>query len=1170
MPEVTWRADRGPAPKARTGAAHTPTRARGPRALLSLALALCLAAAGFAAAPAGAVAPAPHWSVQLIPRSSHFSPEHHEDEVDILITNTGGAPSSPAEPLVIHEAFSAGVRGRFEVEDWSSREELSCPEAPGGYTCETSESIPVGGTIEGRLGIAEVPASGVVVNTLTVTGAGAPPASATLEIPISSEPVPFALEPGGFQFTATDAAGESETQAAAHPFEQSTTFELMSNPNEPSGENNHRPAKNPRTVAVTLPNGFLGNPLSAPRCSAAALADSEQGPANEALDPCPAGSAVGSVIFTDGQAETPRGTVVHRGYGYPTPVYNVVPEAGHAAEFGFTVQHQYPVVFYADLVKTAAGYRLRVSEPALPVLNINGATVTLFGRQGGPGSSAALLTNPSACQTGPLDAHLEIDSWEEPHSWLEADTVAYPRVDGCDLLGFAPEVAVNPEQTPADQTPATVQADSPDGYEVALKVPHADSAWGALSSPEIKGASLTFPPGLSVSVSSANGLQGCEATGPSGIDIPTGVNGRGERLHPDEAGEGEAIGADGLSYLTEGHCPSRSQVGQVEIVTPLLEHPITGSMFIAVPGCGAQAPCSEAQVEDGEMITGYLEAHGSGVDVKLKGAIEVGGNGARSRETGLAPGQIRARFLENPELPVSELKIKVNGGPRAPLASPQTCGTATTTAVIEPWSTAGQTAAPQTAFSVIGCPANAPFAPLFAAGSIQPLAGGSSPMTVTVSRHDGEQDLSRIIVHTPPGVSANLASVTQCAEPQIALMQCPASSLIGHDNAAAGVGSTPYWVEGTVYLTGPYEGAPFGLLIVTPAKAGPFNLGDIATRAALRVSPDTGAATVESDPLPQSVDGIPLRLKTVQVDLDRPGFMLAPTNCSQLQITGTVTGALPDGTAGAAAPVSVPYAVTGCKARPFKPSLTASTKGQTSKLNGASLTVRVAQKPGEANIRRVDLQLPKILPARNGTLHKACTEAQFDTNPAGCPEGSFIGTAAAHTPILSQPLQGPAILVSHGGAAFPDVEFVLQGEGVTVVLDGKTFIDKQGFTYSHFETVPDVPISSFETVLPQGPHSIFAAYIPSSRSHSFCSFTQTATVKKRVTITVRGHRRTITRTVRKTVPGTLSIPTTITGQNGAVLTQTTKIAITGCPKKPKHTTRKSTGKARHTHASRRA
>jgi hypothetical protein len=498
---------------------------------------------------------------------------------------------------------------------------------------------------------------------------------------------------------------------------------------------------------------------------------------------------------------------------------------------------------------------------------------------------------------------------------------------------------------------------------------------------------------------------------------------------------------------------------------------------------------------------------GEGVVIKLKGTAS-----ANTRT-----GQLTTRFEENPQLPFSELRLRLKGGARAPLANAQTCGQATTTSALTPWSApeSGPPATPFSSFTVGGC-AGESFNPGFLAQSETPLAGGSTPFTVQFSRNDREQDLGGITVTTPPGLLGEIATVPLCGEPQAQVGTCSSTSQIGTANVAAGAGSHPFWLSGPVYLTGPYKGAPFGLSVVVPERAGPFNLGNEVVRSAIRIDPATAAITITSDPLPQIKDGVPLRLKTVNVTVDRPGFTFNPTNCEALHVNATITGEHPIGSGEApkSVQVSSPFAVARCKNLPFKPSFTASTQGKTSKANGASLFVKVAQKPGEANIHKVALQLPLALPSRLTTLQKACTEAQFNANPAGCPAESVIGTATAHTPVLQVPLTGPAYLVSHGSAAFPDVEFVLQaderGGDVEIVLDGKTQI-KKGITYSHFETVPDAPISSFETSLPEGPHSALAAF------GNLCA-------------------------------QNLVMPTTIVGQNGAQVTQSTNIAVTGCGK----------------------
>jgi hypothetical protein len=310
-------------------------------------------------------------------------------------------------------------------------------------------------------------------------------------------------------------------------------------------------------------------------------------------------------------------------------------------------------------------------------------------------------------------------------------------------------------------------------------------------------------------------------------------------------------------------------------------------------------------------------------------------------------------------------------------------------------------------------------------------------------------------------------------------------------------------------------------------------------RSTITVNPRTAQGTVTTPSLPQIIDGVPTRLRRIDATINKTGFIVDPTSCAAQQITAKITSAQ-----GASTTAASPLQATGCEKLPFKPVFTESTSGKTSKLDGASLAVSLTQNPGEANIHKADVQIPNALPSRLTTLQKACLEAQFNTNPAGCPEASLVGTATATTPLLNEPLKGPAYLVARG-TEFPDLEFVLQGQGITIILDGQTDI-KKGITYSNFETVPDAPVSSFQATFPEGPHSILAANV------NLCKPTETITVTKHVYRRVKGHRRRVTTKVKKTIPKPLTSPTTITAQNGATIKQTTKITVTGCPK-PKPT-----------------
>jgi hypothetical protein len=323
--------------------------------------------------------------------------------------------------------------------------------------------------------------------------------------------------------------------------------------------------------------------------------------------------------------------------------------------------------------------------------------------------------------------------------------------------------------------------------------------------------------------------------------------------------------------------------------------------------------------------------------------------------------------------------------------------------------------------------------------------------------------------------------------------------------------------NGKVYLTGPYNGGPFGLTIVVPTSAGPYTLtgnggrGREIVRAAIRLNPVTEQASVVSDPLPSIIEGIPLDIKTVNVTITRPNFIINPTDCEPTKFNASFQS-----TSAAAATASAPFRVTGCTSLPFKPRLTATATAQGSKVNGTSVDIKI-ETPGlgQANIHAVNMTIPAILPSRLGTIQKACPAATFEANPADCDEGSVIGEGIVRTPILKSPLRGPAYLVSHAAEAFPDVEFVLQGEGVTAILDGKTDI-KHKITYTRFDTAPDEPFTSFEARLPAGPHSALTINVPEDEIYNLC------------------HQHRIT------------IPTELVAQSGASHTQATTVELTGC------------------------
>ncbi len=483
-----------------------------------------------------------------------------------------------------------------------------------------------------------------------------------------------------------------------------------------------------------------------------------------------------------------------------------------------------------------------------------------------------------------------------------------------------------------------------------------------------------------------------------------------------------------------------------------------------------------------------------------------------------------------PQKPFSHLKPRFFGGARGEIATPESCGTYTTTGLLTPWSApeSGPGASVSDSFPInTGCVSG--FAPSFTAGTTSPQAASYAPFVLSLSRQDNEQEISSLAVSLPPGLIAKLAGVGRCSEgalqaakenpsgaAEIVSPSCPAASEVGSVEASSGVGSDPLFLPGKAYLTGPYKNAPLGLAVIVPAVAGPFDFGNVVVRTALYIDPSDAHVTAISDPFPTivdakgadgQIDGIQPRLRSVLVKIDRPEFTLNPSSCDTKQILGTLTS-----TQGVQSNVSSRFQVGGCRELKFAPKFSVKTSGHTSKADGASLFTRVAYPQGPAgtyaNIARVKVDLPKALPSRLTTLQKACTSAQFDSNPAGCPSASVVGYAKATTPILNVPLAGPAYFVSHGNEAFPQLILLLQGEGISIDLVGDTLI-KHGITSSTFKAVPDAPVSNFELNLPQGAFSALSA------NGNLCT-------------------------------QKLVMPTEFVAQNGATLSQNTHIEVEGC------------------------
>ena len=907
----------------------------------------------------------------------------------------------------------------------------------------------------------------------TVAGGGAPTSASTVGLlHIDSAPAGFGVANWDGWFSNED--GTVDTQAGSHPYAATFDLEVNSAP-QPGNPNQHfmlDAGGELRNTEVDLPPGFVGNPTAVPQCPR----DRFDVGSNDEIE-CPADTVIGisTSEILGGSFDRER-------------IFNLVPPPGVAAQFGFASVGN--PIFLDSRPRTGSDNGITTRANNTPQgRGVRGAIITLWGVPGDPShnqwrcaagectsgaGTAPLLTLPTACG-GPQAFTVHVNEWQDPNVTGEATFLSHDSNDhpvgftGCEALGFAPTITTAPD---------TTEADTPAGLTVEVKPSVGGlSAPKGLSSSDIQNTLVTLPEGLVINPGQAAGLQACQSS------------------------------QDGAGTERPPSCPAASKIGTDEIETPLLRNRLAGSVYIL-----------QSNPPNLEIL---VAASGEGVNLKLIGHVHLD-------ET---TGRLSSTFSGTPELPFTNFKLSFSGGAQAALDTPTQCGVYGTNADFTPW------ASPfvsdfltNASFGITSGPGGAPcpsspmsFAPSMIAGSTTDQAGGFTDFSLLLQRGDGQQRIERLQFKAPAGLGGMLSSVPLCGEPQAAQGTCSDASHIGHAVVTSGPGPYPLVIpqpgepESPIYLTGPYKGAPFGLSIVTHVLAGPFNLGTIVTRAKIEVDPRTAQITITTDPLPQIVDGVPTDLRSINAIIDRSGFLFNPTNCTSAQFTGAATSSQ-----GATAAIASPFGMGSCRSLAFKPRFSASASGRNSKAGGASLDVKVAYPSGpqgsEANIAKVKVDLPKQLPSRLTTLQKACTAAQFNTNPAGCPAASVVGHAIVHTSVLPVPLEGPAYFVSNGGEAFPNLIMVLQGYGVTVELVGDTFINKAGITSSTFKSVPDVPFNTFELMLPQGPNSALATNVPAKAQYSLC-----------------GQK--------------LTMPTELTAQNGAVIDQATPIGISGCAKK---------------------
>jgi hypothetical protein len=1042
----------------------------------------------------------------------------------VTLTDTlpSGVTTQSVELLLVETKYRNRITGktlgREEIEEGFGP--VVCESEPV-VRCTLSGSLPPDDQL--KMVVYVTVNSGVAVGTsltnrATVSGGGAPTVSAKQTNQVGASQAPFG--PSNFAFYKAALNGSEETQAGGHPYELTTTIDLDSQLGHGPGKEEGLPSsvENVKDVVVDLPLGFAGSTLAAPQCTEAQLDSQEY---------CPPETLVGHL--TSEPVSGPQGGTTING-----PIWNIAPERGHPAEFGYIdTAGTTHIAGYVSVVPTPAGYVLQFVAPDIPEVDLDRIVVTFYGdpakRDNTGAAQVPFFTNPTDCSGAPQVAKIWMDSWTHPAQfqpgsdglipanleeevegkkvWAKATSVS-PPVTGCNALQFTPELGAQP---------TTHEADAPSGLEFETRLAQ-NEVFGTDATPALRNLTVTFPEGMTVDPSAADGLGTCS-------DAQIGW------LGPDGP-DGEVLPDHGAANFDQAppECPESSKIGLLELETPLIPGKLQGEVFLAAQNANPFGSTFATYVVVNDPVTGVV----------LKIAGELQADPSTGRLTGV--------FEQNPQLPFSVLKVHFFGGPRAELATPPNCGTYTTNTVMEPWS-APDSGLPGTPFSNFTIDENCAtgFSPGFAGLTTNLQAGAYTPFVGSFERQDDDQELSGLTMTLPPGMLANLSSVTECGAGEIAAEAadaptggCPASSQVGTVEAGAGPGPNPLFVPGKVFFTGPYNGGPFGLAVVVSANPGPFHFGNVVVRQSLRINPETAVATDVSDPFPTflhpvgangQTDGIPIKLRRVDFDIaGRPGhpFTFNPASCNKFQVGGTITS-----TQGASKALEAPFQVTNCGILKYEPKLTVTTSAKTSKADGASLKFKIAY-PKSAGIgnaawfKAMKFTIPKQLPARLTTIQKACLNAVFEANPAACPAASVIGSAVVHTPILPTTLSGPLYFVSNAGLKFPEAVLVLQGDGVRLVIHGETFISHAGVTSATFRTVPEAPFETAEVNVPSGPFSEFAA------NGNLCK-----------------------------QASKLKMPIAFTASDGAEIHRDTKIGVSGCPKKVKrHTKRGHHRKAR--------
>jgi uncharacterized repeat protein (TIGR01451 family) len=1060
-------------------------------------------------APASAATEAPAWSLSSTATPTNFNQtKPGEYTYEVRFANIG-AVGSNGSPVTITDTLPEGLsveKVEFNVRFKEQFKNFGVPPSAGVPTfCKSekpAETATVTCTLPGSLPPAlessdepsviypseeirlvvfvtvppTIPEGATLVNEATIEGGGAPTVSTASqnEASVNDAPAGFAE----FEASVTGPDGQPVTQAGSHPFQFNTNFSFNTRPRSP-GTDSSSPkfvpsGGDPKTTPVALPPGLIGNPTATTRCTIkqfnTTFSISPFGPGRTITqNECPDGSAVGVITLRRvDQAETSV-----------TPIFNMVPPHGEPAQLGF--QFATTPFFIDTEVRPEENYKVvGVVRNINEAKRVVAASVTLWGTPSDPrhdelrghclnpfvnidrnslGACAAgieekpFLRMPTSCGS-PLDVTMGLDTWGNPGNFVSSSSIL-PAVTGCAVVDFDPSF---------EARPTTNVADSPSGLHADLHLPQNDDPVGN-GTADLRKAVVTLPKGLVVNPAQANGLEAC-TSGQIGLDVssPSGFN-------DEPAG-----------------CPDAAKIGKVEVNTPLLDKPLFGSVYVAAP---FDNPFDS-------LLAIYLAVHDPerGIVVKLAGHVET------DKETG----QVTTTFDNNPQVPFEHFKLDFFSGAVAPLRTPSTCGTYSTTSELTPWSApeSGPPATPSDTYTINSAPGGGacantlgelPHSPSFSAGTASPLAGAYSPFVLNLRRDDGSQEFGAITAAFPPGLLAKLVGIPYCSDGSLAAAaaqsgnaekanpSCPAASQLGTVEVGAGAGPAPYYAQGKAYLAGPYKGGPLSIAIVTPATAGPFDLGTVVVRTALYIDPETTKVTAKSDPIPHILEGIPLDVRSVVVKVDKPKFMLNPTNCDPFEVGGTLFS-----TQGQAASLASHFQVADCARLPFKPRLQLRLKGGTKRAKNPKLIATLTAKEGEGNIYRASVKLPRSAFLDQAHIRTVCTRVQWAAE--ACPRGSIYGRAWAESPLLDYRVSGKVYLRSSNNK-LPDLVIDLRGpayQPVRATLVGRTDAVK-GALRNTFDFVPDVPVSKFRLELFGGKRGLVV------NSRNICAHRYRAAVK---------------------------------------------------------------------------